>query len=59
MIRLKKLQKYGQYSRCLIIPREWLMRYGYPEQVLVRFGRRRIVIEVPIKENKADGELSN
>ncbi|MBM3155277.1 MAG: hypothetical protein FJ008_08095 [Chloroflexi bacterium] len=59
MIRMKKLQQYGQYSRCLIIPHEWLMRHGNPEQVLVRIGRRRIVIEMPVKENMTDGEYRN
>lgn len=54
MIRVKKLQKYGQYSRCLIIPRDWLLRYGSPEQVLVRIGRRRIIIEMLAKENEVD-----
>ena len=54
MVSIKKLQKYGQYSKCLIIPREWLSRYGNPEQVQVRLGRRRIIIEVVEKETVSD-----
>ena len=51
---VRSLHPAGEYSRVLVLPRDWLMRQGNPQSVRIRVGRTRLIIYPVQLEGKGD-----
>lgn len=55
-ILVRSLHPAGEYSRVLVVPKQWLMAQGQPRAVTVEVGRKRLVIRPVEREGASNGK---